>query len=134
MSKAVVKANKEADRKNVVTPVRHIPYGVRRRLSSEVKEVVREVIVEKIVERIVEVEKAPVTKAPENSVSSEGKVETKAPVAKGRKAAATGKKGEAAVEASIESPASQVAENSADIGSIEEKTAHVTTGIMGSAL
>lgn len=119
MSKAVVKADKEADRKNVVTPVRHIPYGVRRRLP---KEVVKEVIVEKIVERIVEVEKS--SKPTENSGSSEGKAETPV-VATGK-----GRKGKGkASEASIESPAAQTAENSGDVaGSIEEKASAPITG------
>lgn len=126
MSKAVIKADKEADRKNVVTPVRHIPYGVRRRLSSEVREVIKEVIVEKIVERIVEVEKAP--KTPESSGSSEGKVEAETTVVKGSKGKGKGKKGEV-VDASIESPAAHAAENVSDVaGSIEEKASAPITG------
>lgn len=117
MSKAVVKANNEADSKTV-PPTRHIPYGVRRRLSSEVKTVVVEKIVEKIVEKVVEVEKAG------NSQSSD------AGKAKAETAPAKGGKGKKKAGESIESPAAQTAENTADIsGSIEEKnSAPVTTG------
>lgn len=116
MSKAVVKADKEADRKVAVSPVRHVPYGVRRRLNTEAHTVVVEKIVERVVEKIVEVEK----KA-ENSTSSDaGKQVPASSPAKGRKGKA---------KETIESPAAQAAENTADPGgSIEEKASAPITG------